>query len=91
MVGLSPNTQQGTNRKIQVNTRVHTSVIRLFDFSNNQWFQFLKFFTEKELSVSIFGENQTQRITSSSYFRNIKEPAVFIKNQQRIKVKCWFF
>ncbi len=51
-------------------------------FLNNQ--QFFEIFRIKELLVLVFWEkNQNQISTGSSYFRNIKELAVFMKNWQR--------
>jgi hypothetical protein len=47
---------------------------------NNQWFWFFKIFTIKEPPVQVFFEkNKNQRTASSTYFSNIKELMVLIK------------
>ncbi len=46
---------------------------------NNQWFWFFKIFNIKEPPVQVFWENKNQRTASSTYFSNIKELMVLIK------------
>jgi len=73
-------------------TQLCNSVVRLFDFFNNQWLsRFFKMFRIKEYVPSSILRRKSESV-DSSYFRNIKELIVFMKEPAKNQnLESWIF